>query len=123
MLLSLLDQPVINDVTSLAYSFEINLIVADLYHHEVIVVIEARCTKGALFVDSGSFSRSARNKVLDTFLRDGPFVNVVVSGECDIHVVSGKQRLKLFSQTHRRAVMLARRVDWMMKDGDFPLCL
>src|SRR5215510_3813306 len=73
------DYGVINYITGLADSFEINLVLTDLDHHEVVVAIEAGCAKRTVFVDTGAFARGSRDKVLDSLLWHSPFVNVIVT--------------------------------------------
>ena len=94
----------------------------DLGRQERLILIESRCGRvGLLQVSLAQLPARAGDEVIDAALWLQPFVDVVMTGEDDLHAVLDQQRLDQDAEIDVRSVPSRIAVERVMEVGDLPL--
>ena len=87
-----------------------------------VAVVRLLCQSCSLVnVASAKLPAGSGNEIVDSLLRLDSFVNVIVTGQHDVHAVLQKDWLHHLSQLVIRSVLLRRRIRRVMEETDLPL--
>src|SRR5215213_7806343 len=102
---------------------EVHLVAGDFEDHERHVLVERLRGQGRVVVHVAvaQLAARARDEIVDAFLRLDALVEVLVAGEDYVDAVLQKDRLDDLAQRSVGAVLAARRVRRVVKEGYLPL--